>query len=50
MNRKPSFPTSVQNLALNLIFATAGEYKTGETRNNRKQQEYVDIAAKLPPL
>jgi hypothetical protein len=50
MNKKPSFPTPIQNLALNLAFSVLGERKTGENRNNRTQQEYADITARLPPL
>jgi len=45
MTRKQSFPTVIQDIALNLVFAVMGE-----RRINRTPQEYAAIAAKLPPL
>jgi hypothetical protein len=39
------FPTAVQEIALNLVFAIIGE-----SRINRTAREYADIAARLPPL
>jgi hypothetical protein len=45
MNRQQSFPTTVQDIALNLIFTVLGE-----RRINRTQQEYAAIVARLPPL
>jgi hypothetical protein len=39
------FPTPIQNIALNLIFAVMGE-----CRFNRTAHEYADIAARLPAL
>lgn len=41
----PTFPTPHQNIALDLVFLVMGE-----ERLNRTQQEYLDIAARLPPL
>lgn len=41
----PQFPTAVQNIVLSLIFAIRGE-----SRMNRTQKEYQEIAARLPPL
>jgi hypothetical protein len=40
-----SFPTPIQDIALNLIFRVMGE-----RRCNRTREEYAAIAAKLPPL
>jgi hypothetical protein len=45
MTRKQIGPTVIQDIALNLAFSVMGE-----RRINRAQQEYADIAAKLPPL
>ena len=45
MTRKQIGPTVIQDIALNLVFSVMGE-----RRINRAQQEYADIAAKLPPL
>jgi hypothetical protein len=45
MSRGPTFPTPIQNIALNLIFAVMGE-----GRINRSYSEYMAIAAKLPSL
>ena len=39
------FPTSKENIALDLIFETLGEY-----RINRTDSEYKEIAARLPKL
>jgi hypothetical protein len=39
------FPTPIENIALNLAFEYAGEY-----RYNRTSDEYMRIAANLPPL
>jgi hypothetical protein len=41
----PIFPTPYQNIALDLTFLVMGE-----ERINRTQEEYFDIAARLPPL
>jgi hypothetical protein len=45
MNKHPQFPTPIQNIALNLIFAVVEEKQF-----NRRYSEYMAIAAKLPPL
>jgi hypothetical protein len=45
MKKRPQFPTPIQDIALNLIFAV-----TGEERINRTYGEYMAIAARLPPL
>jgi hypothetical protein len=45
MSKRPQFPTPIQDIALNLIFAVMGE-----RRINRTYDEYMAIAAKLPPL
>ena len=39
------FPTSRENLAVNLAFATMGE-----SRYNRSYEEYMNIASRMPPL
>ena len=39
------FPTPLENIALNLVFECADKF-----RNNRTADEYMRIAAKLPPL
>jgi hypothetical protein len=45
MNKRPQFPTPIQDIALNLVFAVMGE-----RRINRTYEEYMAIAARLPPL
>jgi hypothetical protein len=45
MKKYQHFPTVLQDIALNLVFAVMGEQ-----RINRTQQEYAAITAKLPPL
>jgi recombinational DNA repair protein RecR len=45
MNKRPQFPTPIQDIVLNLIFVTMGE-----KRANRTYSEYMAIAAKIPPL
>jgi hypothetical protein len=45
MSKRRSFPTAIQDIALNLVFTVMGE-----RRINRAQQEYAAIAARLPPL
>jgi hypothetical protein len=45
MKRVSKFPTAIQNIALNLIFAVMGE-----SRFNRTPDEYRAIIAALPPL
>jgi hypothetical protein len=45
MRRRSQFPTPIQDIALNAIFAVMGE-----ERINRSHEEYMDIAARLPPL
>ncbi len=40
-----SFPTSKENLALDLIFV-----RLGESRFNRTMDEYMDVAARAPKL
>lgn len=39
------FPTSKENIALNIIFGLMGE-----SRFDRTIQEYMEIATRLPPL
>jgi hypothetical protein len=45
VNERPQFPTPIQDIALNLIFAAMRE-----GRINRTYDEYMAIAAKLLPL
>jgi len=45
MSNHPQFPTPIEDIALNLIFAAMGE-----GRINRTYDEYMAIAARLPPL
>jgi hypothetical protein len=45
MKKRRKFPTSIQNIALELVFEVMGE-----ERINRSREEYMEIAAKLPPL
>ena len=45
MSKAQRFPTTIQDIALNLIFAVMGE-----RRFNRMHHEYMAIAARLPPL
>ena len=45
MKTRKSFPTPIQNIALDLVFEVMGE-----ERINRTDKEYMEIAAKLPPL
>jgi hypothetical protein len=45
MNKRARFPTPVEDIALNLAFAVMGE-----SRINRSFEEYLAIAARLPPL
>ena len=45
MNKRSQFPTPIQDIALNLIFVMMGE-----GRINRTYDEYMAIAARLPPL
>jgi hypothetical protein len=45
MSKKPQFPTAIQNIAINLVFAVLGEQ-----RCNRSQEEYQAVMAKLGPL
>jgi hypothetical protein len=45
MSKAQPFPTPIQNIALSLIFAAMGEH-----RYNRTYDEYMAIAARLPPL
>ena len=45
MSKPRQFPTAIQDIALNLIFSVMGE-----ARINRTYSEYMDIAARLPPL
>jgi hypothetical protein len=45
MTKRPQFPTPIQDIALNLTFAVMGE-----KRINRTYDEYMAIAARLPPL
>jgi hypothetical protein len=45
VTKKQSFPTVIQDIALNLVFSVMGE-----RRINRTPQEYAAIAANLPPL
>jgi hypothetical protein len=45
MNKRPQFPTPIQEIVLNLIFVIIGE-----RRVNRTRSEYMAIAARLPSL
>jgi hypothetical protein len=45
VNKRPQFPTPIQEIAINLIFAVMGE-----ERINRTYDEYMAIAARLHPL
>ena len=45
MQKRSQFPTPIQDIALNLIFA-----EMDEERINRSDDEYRDIAARVPPL
>jgi hypothetical protein len=45
MSKRPQFPTPIQDIAINLTFAVMGE-----KRVNRTYDEYMAIAARLPPL
>jgi hypothetical protein len=45
VSKHPQFPTPIQEIALNLIFAVMGE-----GRINRTYDEYMAIAARLPAL
>ena len=45
MRKRHSFPTAIQDIAINLVFNVMGE-----RRINRTPQEYAAIAAKLAPL
>ena len=45
MSKNSKFPTPIQDIALNLIFAAMGE-----GRINRTYDQYMAIAARLPPL
>ena|SRR5271166_3191395 len=45
MRSPRQFPTPIQDIALNLAFAVMGE-----GRINRSYEEYMAIAARLPPL
>jgi hypothetical protein len=45
MSKRPQFPTPIQDIAINLTFAVMGE-----RRVNRTYDEYMAIAARLPPL
>ncbi len=45
MKHKQSFPTSVQHIALRLVFDVMDEEQI-----NRTYAEYMDIAHRLPPL
>jgi hypothetical protein len=45
MSKKPQFPTAIQNVAINLVFAVLSEQ-----RCNRSQEEYRAIMAKLGSL
>jgi hypothetical protein len=45
LNRPPSLPTPIQDIAINLVFAAMGEEII-----NRTSEEYSQIAAGLPPL
>jgi len=45
MSKRPQFPTPIQDIAINLTFAVMGE-----ERVNRTYDEYMAIAARLPPL
>ena len=45
MSKHPQFPSPIQEIALNWTFAVMGE-----RRINRTYDEYMAIAARLPPL
>jgi hypothetical protein len=45
MSKHSQFPTPIEDIALNLIFTVMGE-----ARINRTYDEYMAIAARLPPL
>ena len=45
MRKQPEFPSPIQEIALNLTFAVVRE-----RRINRTYDEYMAIAARLPPL
>jgi hypothetical protein len=45
VNRRTQFPTPIQDIALNFVFAVMHE-----ERVNRTRDEYMAIAAGLPPL
>jgi hypothetical protein len=45
MTTFPAFPTPIQEITVSLAFAAVGERRMG-----RSYQEYMEIAAKLPPL
>lgn len=45
MGRPQQFPTAVQDVVVNCVFAAMGE-----SRFNRTLQEYQNFAARLPPL
>jgi hypothetical protein len=45
MSKHPQFPTPIQDITLNLAFAVIRE-----ERINRTYDEYMAIAARLPPL
>jgi hypothetical protein len=45
MTKRPHFPTPIQDIALNLTFAVMRE-----KRINRTYDEYMAIAARLPPV
>jgi hypothetical protein len=45
MSKAQRFPTAIQDITLNLIFAVMDE-----RRFNRMHHEYMAIAARLPPL
>jgi hypothetical protein len=45
VRKRQKFPTPIQDIALNLIFAVMGE-----SRINRTYDEYMAIATRLPPL
>jgi hypothetical protein len=54
MNKRPQFPTPIQDIVLNLTFAVMGEKRSFEVgvekRIKRTYDEYMAIAARLPPL
>jgi hypothetical protein len=45
MRKRSQFPTPIQDIALNIVFAVMDE-----ERGNRTIDEYMAIRAKLPPL